>query len=123
MRENCIVVDSHKIHSYKAALIASFIRWAMYKNGNGFAFETVMSHKSKIKEIAAAKKKGYKIYLYFVCIDNPDINIERVKDRVYLFDNSDKTQELIAEIENGKLRINSNFLPNWFYYFVLPYYD
>lgn len=95
----------------------------MYKNGNGFAFETVMSHKSKIKEIAAAKKKGYKIYLYFVCIDNPDINIERVKDRVYLFDNSDKTQELIAEIENGKLRINSNFLPNWFYYFVLPYYD
>ncbi|WP_438946230.1 zeta toxin family protein [Sediminibacterium sp.] len=82
LRENCIVVDSHNIHSYKAALIASFIRWAMYKNGNGFAFETVMSHKSKLKELTAAKKKGYKIYLYFVCIDNPDINIERVKDRV-----------------------------------------
>jgi predicted ABC-type ATPase len=156
LRENFIIVDTSDIHSYKASLIASFIRWALYKNGNGFAFETVMSHKGKLKELAAARKKGYKIYLYFVCIDNPDINIERVKDRVkkgghnvnpdklraryystlenlhpaimladkvYLFDNSDKTPELIAEIENGKLKINTNSLPNWFYYFVLPYYD
>lgn len=82
LRENCIVVESTAIHSYKAALIALFIRWAMYKNGKGFAFETVMSHKSKLKELADARKEGYKIYLYFVCIDNPEINIERVKDRV-----------------------------------------
>ncbi len=156
LRENCIVAESTSIHSYKAALIASFIRWAMYKSGKGFAFETVMSHKSKLKELAVARKEGYKIYLYFVCIDNPEINIERVRDRVkkgghdvnstklrerylntlenlypaikladkvYLFDNSEKTPELVAEIENGKLKINTNFLPNWFYNFVLPYYD
>ena len=156
LRENCIVTETTEIHSYKAALIASFIRWAMYKDGKGFAFETVMSHKSKLKELADARKKGYKVYLYFVCIDNPEINIERVKDRVkkgghnvnsnklrerylntlhnlypaikhadkvFLFDNSEKTPELVAEIESGKLKINTNSLPNWFYNFVLPYYD
>lgn len=82
LRENCIVDETNKTHSYEASLIAAFIRWAMYNNGNGFSFETVMSHKSKLKELAEARKKGYKIYLYFVCIDNPEINIERVKDRV-----------------------------------------
>lgn len=156
LRENCIVDESNKIHSYEASLIAAFIRWAMYMNGNGFSFETVMSHKSKLRELADAKKKGYRIYLYFVCIDNPEINIERVKDRVkkgghnvntgklrarylntlqnlypaikaadkvFLFDNSEKIPELVAEIENEKMKINTNSLPNWFYNFVLPYYD
>jgi predicted ABC-type ATPase len=41
-----------------------------------------MSHSSKIKELKTAQKKGYKTYLYFVCIDNPDINVSRVMDRV-----------------------------------------
>lgn len=155
LRENCIVVESTKIHSYKAALIASFIRWALYNQAKGFAFETVMSHKGKLKELVYARKKGFKVYLYFVCIDNPEINIERVKDRVkkgghnvntdklkaryistlqnlypaikladkvYLFDNSEKKSELIVEIENGKMKINSNSLPNWFYEYVMPYY-
>ena len=66
LRENCIVDESNKIHSYEASLIAAFIRWAMYMNGNGFSFETVMSHKSKLRELADAKKKGYRIYLYFL---------------------------------------------------------
>ncbi|MFN3299486.1 MAG: hypothetical protein ACK41Z_04760 [Sediminibacterium sp.] len=114
-----------------------------------------MSHKGKLKELVYARKKDFKVYLYFVCIDNPEINIERVKDRVkkgghnvnsdklkaryistlqnlypaikladkvYLFDNSEKKSELIVEIENGKMKINSNSLPNWFYEYVMPYY-
>lgn len=67
LRENFIIVDTSDIHSYKASLIASFIRWALYKNGNGFAFETVMSHKGKLKELAAARKKDIKsIYILSV---------------------------------------------------------
>lgn len=156
LKENCIVDQSKITHSYEASLIASFIRWALYNKKKGFAFESVMSHKSKLNEIISAKKKGLKIYLYFVCIDNPAINIERVKDRVkkgghnvnseklknrylntlknlypsirlsdkvYLFDNSGKSLELIAEISNEKMTIKSNYLPNWFIKFVLPYYN
>jgi len=156
LRENCIVDQSKSTHSYETSLIASFIRWVLYNKRKGFAFESVMSHKSKLNEIISAKKKGLKIYLYFVCIDNTAINIERVKDRVrkgghnvnteklkhrylnklknlypairlsdkvYLFDNSGKSPELIAEIFSDKMIIKSNFLPNWFIKFVLPHYN
>lgn len=41
-----------------------------------------MSHLSKIDEIIEAKKNGYKIYLYFICIDDPEVNVSRVENRV-----------------------------------------
>jgi len=114
-----------------------------------------MSHSSKLKEIGEAKNKGYKIYLYFICTDNPEINISRVEnrvdkgghnvetekirsrypntlknlypaiklsDRVYLFDNSAKKQELIAEIFEGVLQLKTDKLPNWFMDYVITYY-
>lgn len=47
-----------------------------------FCFESVMSHPSKIDEIKEAKQKGYKTYLYFICIDDIEVNISRVENRV-----------------------------------------
>lgn len=41
-----------------------------------------MSHPSKIEEIKEAKQNGYKTYLYFICIDDPEVNISRVENRV-----------------------------------------
>ena len=41
-----------------------------------------MSHPSKVAEIASANKKGYRTYLYFICTDNADINVNRVARRV-----------------------------------------
>jgi len=156
LRENCIVTESSETQSYEASLIASFIRWALYKKGNSFAFETVMSHEGKLQELKDARKNGFKIYLYFVCIDDPLINIERVKDRVkkgghnvnseklqsrylntlknlhkaiklsdkvFLFDNSEKIPQFIAEISSERLIINTDSLPDWFIQFVLPYYN
>jgi predicted ABC-type ATPase len=29
-----------------------------------------------------AQEKGYRTYLYFVCIDDPTVNVQRVEDRV-----------------------------------------
>lgn len=50
--------------------------------GQSYSFETVMSHPSKLAEIEAAKLKGYKTYMYFVCIEDPTINISRIENRV-----------------------------------------
>ena len=69
-------------HSYEASFIAAFIRWMLYKSNKSFSFETVMSHSSKLGELIMAKRKGYRNYLYFVCIDNPAVNVERVNNRV-----------------------------------------
>ena len=73
---------SRDSHSYEAALITSFIREHLLKNGISFSFEAVMSHISKLDEITEAKILGYKVYLYFICLDEPTLNVSRVKNRV-----------------------------------------
>ena len=82
VKENYIVDKAKDTHSYEASFVASFIRWLLYKNKKSFSFETVMSHRSKIDELKKAKKNGYKTYLYFVCTDDPEINVRRVASRV-----------------------------------------
>ncbi len=80
---NQFIVDKTKIsNSYEASFIASFIRWLHIKNHKSFSFETVMSHPSKVEEIKTAQIEGYKTYLYFLCIDDVEINIDRVENRI-----------------------------------------
>lgn len=156
INENFIVDKAKDTHSYEASFVAAFIRQLLYKNNSSFSFETVMSHPSKITEIRNANKNGYKIYLYFICTDDIEININRVanrveqgghavnknkissryektlenlydavklSNRVYLFDNSGKNMELIAEIFEGALQLKVNDLPKWFVEYVLPHYE
>lgn len=156
IKENFIVDKAKETHSYEASFVAAFMRWLLYKNGISFSFETVMSHPSKIKELKAAKEKGYRVYLYFVCTDDAEININRVanriekgghpvnvnkirsrygktlknlyqaieiSDKVYLFDNSGKRMELIAEIFDGTLHLKVGTPPAWFVEYVLKHYQ
>ena len=156
INENFIVDKAKDTHSYEASFAAAFLRRLLYKNDASFSFETVMSHPSKIAEIKKAKKNGYKIYLYFICTDDIEININRVANRVeqgghavnnnkirsrygktlknlytaitlsnraYLFDNSGRTLELIAEIFDDALQLKVDDLPKWFVEYVLPYYE
>ncbi|GAA4026956.1 zeta toxin family protein [Flavobacterium cheonhonense] len=84
IKENCIVDNSHDSHSYEGSFIASFIRHLLIKQNKSFCFETVMSYPAKIDEIKEMCKLGYQPYLYFVCIDKPEVNISRVANRVEL---------------------------------------
>lgn len=81
LKDNFIVSSSTDKFGYEGALIASFLRERIMDTGKSFSFETVMSHSSKLEEIKQAKEKGYLIYLYFICIDDADINISRVENR------------------------------------------
>lgn len=49
-----------------------------------FGFETVFSHTSNADFLDALKTLGYEVHLYFVCTDDPTININRVSNRVKL---------------------------------------
>lgn len=82
IRENMIVDLSDESHSYAGSLIASFLREKLLQGNKSFSFETVMSHPSKLEEIALAKELDYTTYLYFVCTDDPEVNISRVENRV-----------------------------------------
>jgi predicted ABC-type ATPase len=72
------------IDSYEAAVIADFFRSKLVLGSNTFSYETVFSHESKLDFLKLAKKNGFKIYLYFICTQDPKINISRVKNRVIL---------------------------------------
>lgn len=82
VKENFIVDASKETHSYEGAFIASFIRHLLIAQNKSFSFETVMSHTSKIDEIRQVVSLGYNAYLYFVCIDSPEVNVSRVNNRV-----------------------------------------
>ncbi len=68
--------------SYLASALAEAVRGRLLDERRTFTFETVMSHPSKIAFMADARARGYRVYLYFVATDDPDINIDRVRRRV-----------------------------------------
>lgn len=68
--------------SYLAAAIADVLRILFIEENRSFAFETVMSHESKLDLLAKARIAGYRNYLYFVTTGDPMLNIERVRQRV-----------------------------------------
>jgi predicted ABC-type ATPase len=82
IKENVIIDQSVNSHSYEASLIASFIRQKLIETQQSFSFETVMVHVSKLEDMASAKEHGYKTYFYFICLDDPELNVSRVQDRV-----------------------------------------
>ena len=47
-----------------------------------FGFETTLSGNSEIRFILKAKEKKYKIILVFIGLENPELNILRVRERV-----------------------------------------
>lgn len=82
--------------SYFGAALSSYLRYKMLNSDSSFSFESVFSHPSKIEELISAKRKQYKIYLYFIATEAPSINTERVNNRVQL-GGHDVTSTLVNE--------------------------
>jgi predicted ABC-type ATPase len=66
----------------QAQIIADRRRDACIEAQRSFSFETVMSHPSKIDILARAKAAGFFVQLFFVGIDDPKTNVDRVGLRV-----------------------------------------
>lgn len=68
-----------KVHERVAQIIADYFRKKLLAEDKKFSFETVFSHPGKVDIIKQATEKGYKVYLYFVSTEHPDINVYRIK--------------------------------------------
>ncbi len=77
-----VLLEALPIATYFPTLFADFIRESLLAAGVSFAFETVMSESGKVDLLKRAQAQGYRTYLYFVCIDDPLVNVERVAGRV-----------------------------------------
>ena len=82
IKDNFVLNKLKTTNSYEAAFVASFIRHSLISEHKDFTYETVMSDRFKLDEIIEANKLEYKTYLYFICTDDYEKNIERVKNRV-----------------------------------------
>ena len=75
---------SNSSFAYFVSVFADFVRRKMLQTGASFTFETVMSSYDKVELLAEAKRMGYRTYLYFVATEDPEINVQRVRQRVQL---------------------------------------
>jgi predicted ABC-type ATPase len=79
--DNIITVSPEYIERL-AQIIADYLRKKLLSQKERFSFETVFSHHSKLDVMREAKDAGYKVYLYFVSTESPEINKFRVDARV-----------------------------------------
>src|SRR4051794_28880704 len=70
--------------SRHAQALADEARRQCLDRGISFAFETVMSHPSKIEVLREGRRRGYAIVIFFVATEDPQLNVERVRQRVAL---------------------------------------
>jgi len=82
LTNNTICLTNKRYKDKLAQIIADFLRKKLLVERKKFSFETVFSHPSKVDIMKEANKMGYKVYLYFVSTNSPEINKYRVKLRV-----------------------------------------
>lgn len=81
LKANTIKLLKPDANERLAQIIADFLRKKLLEKKERFSFETVFSHPSKLEIMKEAKEKGYKVYLYFVSTESPEINKLRVRSR------------------------------------------
>lgn len=65
----------------KAAQQATQLRYDCLENRRSFVFETVFSSQEKLDFLLKAKEMGFFIRFFYVCTENPEINILRITQR------------------------------------------
>lgn len=77
-----VLSDDYVIEDYFVSFITSYIWDELLDISKKFTVETVMSHPSKLEFMRRAKENGFKVYLYFVSLADPELNKRRVQTRV-----------------------------------------
>ncbi len=79
IKDKSIVSINNRTDERLAQIIADYLRKKLLAEKRKFSFETVFSHQSKLEIMRDAIEVGYKVYLYFVSTESPEINKYRVK--------------------------------------------
>jgi predicted ABC-type ATPase len=91
-------------NSYLASVLADFLRRKALDGGRSLSFETVMSHPDKVAFLKEAQERGFRTYLYFIATEDPEINLQRVKNRV-LSGGHDVPAEKVVERYHRSLQL------------------
>ncbi len=95
IHEDTIFFGDVPVNSYHASALSDFIRHRLLDAGWSFTFETVMSSRDKVDFLRKAKASGFRVYLYFIATEDPQINVSRVKFRAENGANTETDREFI----------------------------
>lgn len=112
----------------KSAKIAIKLRNHCFEEGKSFNEETTLTGKTILKTIEKAKELGYKIYLFYVGVNSPEIAKERVKNRVLkgghniapeviekrYYESFENLKKIISKCDYVKIYDNTNIYKNIF---------
>ena len=87
--------------SQLAQKISKDQRESWLKQGIAHSYESVMSHSSHLDYINDANELGFKTYLYYVCIDDPEINLDRVDERIQSGGHPVPKQKILARYQRS----------------------
>ncbi len=73
--------------------------------GKTMTYESVMSHYSHLEFLQRAKKNGYRTYLYFIGVEYPDINKERVKNREKLEGHGVPSEKIVPRYQRSMAQL------------------
>lgn len=77
-----LFTDRKATGGYMVLIISEYIRLRLLEQSDRFTFETVLSDESKLEFMRMAKDAGFKVYLYYVALASPEMNVARVHSRV-----------------------------------------
>ena len=81
LRSNLLKIKAAFACERVAQIAADVLRKKLLQEKKRFSFETVFSHAGKLEIMKQAALAGYKVYLYFVSTESPEINKSRVSAR------------------------------------------
>ncbi|MBE7076515.1 MAG: hypothetical protein E7374_01330 [Clostridiales bacterium] len=75
-------IEDEYDRNLQASKVATNLRNTLIEQRKDFAFETVLSTERNLNLMKNAKEKGYEIYCIYCLTRSPQINIDRVQQRV-----------------------------------------
>lgn len=111
VRERGIEFTDLLFNSYHASVLADFLRRKALDEGRSFTFETVMSAPDKVELLQEAQSRGFRTYLYYIATEDPEINIQRVHNRV-LDGGHDVPESKIRQRYTRSLKLLAEAIPH-----------
>lgn len=81
-RDGKLYFSGDSLNPYTVSLLVGFRCEKLIMVGKSFSIETVFSNKKKLDLIKLAKSCSYKVYLYSIATEKPEINKGRIENRV-----------------------------------------
>ena len=115
-------LDSKNLTKYKFKAGKLFFQQLKSNLGSNrsFVIETTLSGKYLVKYIEQAKQLKYRVVLIYLFLEDPEINIERIKNRVFNGGHYISDEDVVRRFYRSKklfCNLYKNIVSTWYIYY------